>query len=59
MTRRDDHLIDVDKNGEFKLLKEIMARQGWGPGTRLLLEEMPNGLRLKSVPAGCDGEAHC
>ncbi|AYO75923.1 AbrB/MazE/SpoVT family DNA-binding domain-containing protein [Sphingobium yanoikuyae] len=57
MTRQVDHLIDIDRNGEFQLPKEIMARHGWGPGTRLLLEEMPDGLRLKAVPAGYDGTA--
>ena len=57
MTRQYDHLIDVDENGEFQLPQAMMARQGWGPGTRLLLEEMPDGLRLKSVPEGYDGQA--
>lgn len=56
MNEQYDLLIEVDRNGEFQLPKEIMARHGWGPGTRLLLEEVPEGLRLKSVPAGCDGE---
>jgi hypothetical protein len=58
MTRQVDHLIDVDRNGEFQLPPAVLARHGWGPGTRLLLEEMPDGFRLKCVPAGCDGEAH-
>jgi hypothetical protein len=58
MTRQDDHLIDVDRNGELQLPQAVIARHGWGPGTRLLLEEMPDGLHLKAVPAGCDGEAH-
>lgn len=56
MSKQDDHLIDLDRNGEFQLPKEIMARHRWGPGTRLLLEEVPEGLRLKSIPVGCDGE---
>lgn len=56
MNKQDDMLIEVDRNGEFQLPKEIMARHGWRPGTRLVLEEVPDGLSLKSVPAGCDGE---
>lgn len=57
MTRQDDNLIDAGRNGEFQLPQAIMSRHGWGPGTRLSLEEMPYGLRLKAVPAGYDGEA--
>lgn len=57
MNKQEDMLIEVGRNGEFQLPKEIMARHGWGPGTRLVLEEVPDGLRLKSVSAGCDREA--
>ena len=57
MTRKNELLLNVDKNGAFELPKAMMTRHGWEPGTRLLLEEVPDGLRLKSVPAGCGGEA--
>ncbi len=42
--------IEVDSNGEFQLPQAIMARHGWAPGSRLVVELMPDGLLLKDAP---------
>ena len=47
---RDEVVIEVDSNGEFQLPQAIMARHGWAPGSRLLVELTADGLLLKDAP---------
>lgn len=52
MIMHSDCLIVVDASGEFQLPQAIMARHSWAPGSRLLVELMPDGLLLKSPEPG-------
>lgn len=56
MTMHNDCVIVVDASGEFQLPQAIMARHGWAPGSRLLVELMPDGLLLKSPEPRDDPE---
>lgn len=41
----------VSTKGQVILPKAIRQRQEWGAGTRLIVEETPDGVLLKPVPA--------
>lgn len=43
-------VIEVDSNGEFQLPQAIMARHGWAPGSRLVVELSADGLLVKDAP---------
>lgn len=47
-------IIGVDVAGEFQLPDEIMARRGWEPGSRILVELLPDGVRLRDAPSERD-----
>jgi AbrB family looped-hinge helix DNA binding protein len=40
----------VSTKGQVILPKAIRQRRHWGPGTRLLVEETPDGVLLKPAP---------
>ena len=41
--------VRVSKRGQITLPKSIRERRRWGSGTRLIVEDMPEGVRLKPV----------
>ena len=51
LTMRQDKIVPIDANGELQLPDEVMARHGWGPGSRLVAELVPGGLLLKDAPS--------
>ncbi len=40
----------VSTKGQVILPKAVRQRRGWGPGTRLAVEETPDGVLLKVAP---------
>ena len=40
----------VSTKGQVILPKSIRERRKWGPGTRLVVEETPQGILLKAAP---------
>lgn len=40
----------VSTKGQVILPKAIRQRRNWGPGTRLIVEETPEGVLLKPAP---------
>jgi AbrB family looped-hinge helix DNA binding protein len=40
----------LSTKGQLILPQAIRARRRWGPGTRLLVEETPDGVLLKAAP---------
>ena len=42
--------VRVSKRGQVTLPKSIRERLRWGPGTRLLVEDTPEGVLLKPTP---------
>ena len=40
----------VSTKGQVILPKAIRERRHWGPGTRLLVEDTPDGVLLKAAP---------
>jgi len=40
----------VSTKGQIILPKAIRQRRHWGPGTRLIVEETPDGVLLKPAP---------
>ena len=40
----------VSTKGQVILPKGVRERQTWGPGTRLTVEETPDGVLLKAAP---------
>ena len=40
----------VSTKGQVILPKAIRQRRHWGPGTRLLVEDTPDGVLLKAAP---------
>jgi len=41
----------VSTKGQVILPKAIRERRHWGPGTRLVVEDTPDGVLLKAAPA--------
>lgn len=46
----NDAIILIDAAGEFQLPDAVMARRGWRPGSRLVVELVPGGMVLKDAP---------
>ena len=40
----------VSTNGQVVLPKAIRQRRNWAPGTRLVVEDTPDGVLLKAAP---------
>lgn len=40
----------VSTKGQVILPKEIRRQRHWGPGTRLVIEDTPDGVLLKALP---------
>ena len=50
MTKHDRITTTVSTKGQVILPKAIRERRGWKAGTRLVVEETPDGLLLKQAP---------
>ncbi len=50
MAIRDAPTTRVSTKGQVILPKAVRQRRHWGPGTRLLVEETPDGVLLKAAP---------
>ena len=50
MTKHDRITTKVSTKGQVILPKAIRERRGWKAGTRLVVEETPDGLLLKQAP---------
>lgn len=50
MAAREAATTVVSTKGQVILPKSIRERRKWGPGTRLAVEETPQGVLLKPVP---------
>ena len=46
----DKAATTVSTKGQVILPKAIRERRHWGPGTRLLVEDTPDGVLLKAAP---------
>jgi AbrB family looped-hinge helix DNA binding protein len=46
-----EFITTVSTNGQVILPSAIRKRRGWGAGTRLLVEDIPEGVLLKPAPA--------
>ena len=53
---RNDVFIAIDEAGQVKLPDEIMTRQSWRPGSQILVELLPVGIRLRDAPNDGDEE---
>ncbi|MET3662041.1 AbrB/MazE/SpoVT family DNA-binding domain-containing protein [Aquamicrobium ahrensii] len=51
MASADKLTITVSTKGQVILPSAIRQRREWGAGTRLVVEETPEGVLLKPVPA--------
>ena len=47
----DKAATTVSTKGQVILPKAIRQRRHWGPGTRLVVEDTPDGVLLKAAPA--------
>jgi AbrB family looped-hinge helix DNA binding protein len=50
MAMPDKAATTVSTKGQVILPKAIRQRRHWGPGTRLLVEDTPDGVLLKAAP---------
>jgi AbrB family looped-hinge helix DNA binding protein len=50
MTTPEKVTTTVSTKGQVILPKAIRQRRKWGPGTRLIVEETPDGVLLKPAP---------
>ena len=50
MATPDKAATTVSTKGQVILPKAIRERLHWGPGTRLLVEDTPDGVLLKAAP---------
>ena len=50
MAVADSATTTVSTKGQVILPKAIRQRRKWGPGTRLIVEETPEGVLLKPAP---------
>jgi len=51
MAIADKAATTVSTKGQVILPKAIRQRRRWGPGTRLLVEDTPDGVLLRAAPA--------
>jgi AbrB family looped-hinge helix DNA binding protein len=51
MSRHDRLTTTVSTKGQVILPKAIRDRRAWNPGTRLVVEETPDGVLLRRAPA--------
>ncbi|MDX8489984.1 AbrB/MazE/SpoVT family DNA-binding domain-containing protein [Mesorhizobium captivum] len=51
MARSEKLTTTVSTKGQVTLPSAIRKRRGWGAGTRLQVEDTPEGVLLKPVPA--------
>lgn len=51
MAQTDNAITTVSTKGQVILPKAIRRRQAWDAGTRLIVEETPEGVLLKRAPA--------